>query len=139
MSQRVDMAAGRMDRALRHRLSLTIGRLSGVAERLRGRSPAAALRDRKTRMKYLGRAMAQGAKTRLRVAKLDLQKESATLNALSPFAVLGRGYTITTGLDGKPLRSYATVNRGENIETKLKDGTIRSRVEETRERKEDRV
>ena len=138
-SQRVDMAAGRMDRALRHRLSLAVGRLSGVAERLRGRSPAASLRDRKTRMDYLGRALAQGVKTRLRVARLDLDREGATLNALSPLAVLGRGYTITTGPDGKPLRSFTAVNRGENIETKLKDGTIRSRVEETRERKEDGV
>jgi exodeoxyribonuclease VII large subunit len=139
LSQKTDMAAGRMDRALRHRLSLAVGRLSGVAERLRGRSPAAALRDRKTRMDYLGRALAQGVKTRLRVAKLDLDKETATLNALSPLAVLGRGYTITMGPDGKPLRSVDGVNRGENIETKVRDGTIRSKVEEKRERKEDGV
>ncbi len=51
------------------------------------------------------------------------------LNALSPLAVLGRGYSITFNAGGDILRSDAQVRPGEPIETRLHRGRITSRVE----------
>jgi exodeoxyribonuclease VII large subunit len=50
------------------------------------------------------------------------------LEAVSPVAVLGRGYSITT-LEGRVLRKSSEVKPGEAIDTRLSDGSIRSRVE----------
>lgn len=53
------------------------------------------------------------------------------LDALSPLAILGRGYSITTRLPGGTIIADAdAVTRGDLIETRLGKGTIRSRVEE---------
>jgi exodeoxyribonuclease VII large subunit len=50
---------------------------------------------------------------------------------LSPLAILGRGYSITTKLpEGAIIKDAASVKRGDEIETRLGKGKLRSRVEE---------
>lgn len=51
------------------------------------------------------------------------------LNALSPLAVLSRGYSLTM-LDEKPLTDTNEVTVGMNIRTKLKNGEIISKITE---------
>ena len=53
------------------------------------------------------------------------------LHALSPLAVLERGYSITFDEQGKIIKKSAQVKPGDRIETRLHEGQIRSRVEET--------
>jgi len=50
------------------------------------------------------------------------------LEAVSPVAVLGRGYSITT-LEGRVIKRSSEVKPGDAIDTRLSDGSIRSRVE----------
>ena len=50
------------------------------------------------------------------------------LEAVSPVAVLGRGYSITRH-EGRVVRKPADVKPGDAIDTRLGEGTIRSRVE----------
>lgn len=59
----------------------------------------------------------------------DLQKNSAMLDALSPLAVIGRGYTITEK-QGAVLTDAKKVNVGDSIVTKLKNGTLVSTITE---------
>lgn len=59
----------------------------------------------------------------------DLQKNSAMLDALSPLAVIGRGYTITEK-QGAVLTDVKNVNVGDSIVTKLKNGTLVSTITE---------
>lgn len=59
----------------------------------------------------------------------DLQKNSAMLDALSPLAVIGRGYTITEK-QGAVLIDAKNVNVGDSIVTKLKNGTLVSTITE---------
>jgi len=56
------------------------------------------------------------------------------LNALSPYAVLDRGYSITMRED-EIISSIKNINRGEIISTIVKDGIINSEVEKKSERK----
>jgi exodeoxyribonuclease VII large subunit len=55
------------------------------------------------------------------------------LEALSPLAVLSRGYSITRASDGAVLRSAALVNEGETVSVLLHKGELQCRVESKRE------
>ena len=51
---------------------------------------------------------------------------AARLEAISPLAVLGRGYSITRGETGKIVRSAAAVRPGERLTLCLADGEVRA-------------
>ena len=55
----------------------------------------------------------------------------AHLRALSPLAVLQRGYSLSFRTDGTLLRSADEVGAGDTITTRLARGTVRSRVIDT--------
>jgi exodeoxyribonuclease VII large subunit len=56
------------------------------------------------------------------------QQAKASLEALSPFAVIQRGYALATTAAGKVVHSVHDVDVGELITTRLKDGTFTSEV-----------
>ena len=56
-----------------------------------------------------------------------LEKE---LDALNPFKVLQRGYSLTETEDGKVVKSIKDVKPGQKIKTKMKDGVVTSTVDE---------
>lgn len=59
---------------------------------------------------------------------------AARLEAVSPAAVLGRGYTITTRKkDGLPLRSASELQPGDRLVTRFGDGQAESVVQDTRQ------
>ncbi len=66
------------------------------------------------------------AAQRARVGALDAQ-----LNSLSPLAVLDRGYALVLDAQGALVRSTRQVAPGDNLRTRLSDGTFTSRVEST--------
>lgn len=61
----------------------------------------------------------------------DLKKNAAMLDALSPLAVIGRGYTITEK-DGIVLTDVSNANVGDSIVTKFKNGTLVSEITEVK-------
>ncbi len=67
----------------------------------------------------------------LRRRTAGLESLNARLNALSPEAVLKRGYSITTRKrDGLVIRSAAQVRPGDRLLTRLADGQIQSIAED---------
>jgi exodeoxyribonuclease VII large subunit len=69
---------------------------------------------------------------RVEVARHRLAAQAGKLHSLSPMAVLGRGYTITTSAkDGRVLTGTGDVAVGEPIVTQLHCGRLKSRVTET--------
>lgn len=69
--------------------------------------------------------------TILKSKAFDLKKNAAMLDALSPLAVIGRGYTITEK-DGAVLTDVSNVNVGDSIVTKFKNGTLVSEITEVK-------
>ncbi len=61
----------------------------------------------------------------------DLSKSASTLNALSPLAVLGRGYSITSSSDGI-VSSVNQIRFGDEISIRVSDGYIDANVKEVR-------
>jgi exodeoxyribonuclease VII large subunit len=69
--------------------------------------------------------------SRLDRARDQLSAIACRVEALSPLAVLGRGYSITTRpFDGAVVRSAADVGVGDRILTRLHEGQIVSIVQQ---------
>jgi exodeoxyribonuclease VII large subunit len=67
------------------------------------------------------------------IARGELARESAALNALSPYATLERGYSIVRGADGAVLSDARNARQGEAISVRLQRGEIGARVETVRD------
>ena len=75
-------------------------------------------------------ALAAGA---LSIARGELGRESAALNALSPYATLDRGFAIVRGPSGEVLRNARSVDRGDGISVRLAQGELSARVDDVRD------
>ncbi|MCX6998348.1 MAG: exodeoxyribonuclease VII large subunit [Kiritimatiellaeota bacterium] len=58
----------------------------------------------------------------------DLRRLTSQLNALSPLAVLARGFSLTRTADGRILRDAAAAPVGTRLETRLARGRLESQV-----------
>ena len=77
---------------------------------------------------HLDAGLQRGVKTRLERVAAQLGNTSATLEALSPLAVLGRGYSLTFDSENKLLSHAADLHEGDEITTRFADGTVQSIV-----------
>jgi exodeoxyribonuclease VII large subunit len=68
--------------------------------------------------------MAKGVERR----KLRLAGAAGRLDALSPLAVLGRGYAIARRADGSVVKAAASVAPGEPLELLLHEGSLQVEV-----------
>jgi exodeoxyribonuclease VII large subunit len=71
--------------------------------------------------------------TVLQEARERLGLAAASLDALSPLAVLQRGYAIAQDASGKPVRDAASVNVGDEVRVRLSKGRLNTRVEAVEE------
>jgi exodeoxyribonuclease VII large subunit len=68
--------------------------------------------------------------TRFEAQRARLARACASLDALSPLAVLRRGYALAEDERGKLLRAASDVRIGEAVNLRLAEGRVRCRVEE---------
>lgn len=122
-----------------HRLETSITR---AAQRARRRAEAVSYRLQPARLS----ASVSAARNRLDVARAErdaaltarlddararLAVAVASLDALSPLAVLGRGYALVRDAQGQLLRDARAVQSGEQIHLRLARGALIARVEQT--------
>ncbi len=131
LGQRLDDAGLRLEHEIREQLRARHDRvveLEAAVLRHDPRRMLAATRERLTIARHrLDRAwerVAHDARARTHAAEVRL-------NALSPLAVLDRGYALVRGADGAVIRSAAQLASGDSVTTRLRDGTFSSRVLET--------
>jgi exodeoxyribonuclease VII large subunit len=102
--------------------------LDRLADRLR-LSGSSQLRDARARLDQLAKSSLQAIQQDLVGRRQQLRRLGASLDALSPLAVLARGYSLTFLADGKTLvRSSEDVKSGDLIRTHLAAGQISSHV-----------
>ena len=116
-----------MRRQLQQRLALPGQRLDQLSRRLHGRDPRTLLGFSEQRLAGLVRRLALPVPRQIRDRQRDLRQLGSRLNAVSPLAVLGRGYSITFR-DGEALRSAGGIAVGDLLTTRLQDGEVESRV-----------
>jgi len=73
------------------------------------------------------------ASLQIGAARAELNRQSAGLSALSPYATLERGYSIVRGPDGRVLHDASSVGKGDEISVRLERGEIAARVESVRD------
>lgn len=127
VSQQLDELEARMRRQLQQRLALPGQRLDQLSRRLHGRDPRTLLGFSEQRLAGLVRRLALPVPRQIRDRQRDLHQLGSRLNAVSPLAVLGRGYSITFR-NGEALRSAGNIAVGDLLTTRLPDGEIESRV-----------
>lgn len=76
----------------------------------------------------------QAFTNKIEILKREVKGVNGRLNALSPYAVLNRGYSITTTKKDKIVSSIRNINKGDLIYTIVKDGKIDSKVKDKNER-----
>lgn len=70
---------------------------------------------------------------KIEILKREIKGFEGKLNALSPYSILNRGYSITIK-DGKIVSSIKNINYGDIISTIVKDGEINSKIQNKNER-----
>ena len=91
------------------------------------------LRNARRRFDLASSACSGAMETSVQEARERLGLAAASLDALSPLAVLQRGYAIAQDATGKPLRDAATVNAGDHVAVRLAKGKLNTRVERVEE------
>lgn len=107
-----------------------LGRMTAVGARLGG-----ALRRRtrviQERLFRTEDRLETGIRHRLRTMRDRAGALGAQLDALSPLRVLGRGYAVATGEDGRLLRQVSDLTPGTSFRLRVSDGQVAARVEDS--------
>ncbi len=104
-----------------HQRQLTLARLSQALSR---HTPQQRLEHQRQRVNELRRRLVQAMLHHQERKCAALGKTAALLHAISPLAVLGRGYSIVQQKNGAIIRSYTELQLGEDISITLSQGGI---------------
>lgn len=130
-ASRLDLASAGLESSFEGRVRAAKDRFSSVASRF---TPAA-IQARAARLGHMAdsafqRADAAVARS-MKAREARLERIMAKLNALSPLAVLTRGYSITQTAAGAVLRDAAQVKAGDELKIRLERGKLDAEVSAT--------
>ena len=132
LRRRLDTLGARMEQSTQKRVKALRERYEELARSRVLRDPMAFIDDKRLLLDYTQRklstlAQAQTAQRAQRFASL-----AASLDALSPLKVLGRGYAVARDENGTILRAAEEASVGERIEVLLGQGSLMCTVDEQR-------
>lgn len=87
-------------------------------------SPLRSIQEKRLLLDYQQQRMAHGMERQVQAHRQAMGRLAASLEALSPFRVLGRGYSITQGQDGAVVSAIGQVKAGDSLSVRVSDGTI---------------
>jgi exodeoxyribonuclease VII large subunit len=138
VARREDEICGALDHLGRQMQRLMRFRVVDLRSRVQEQALSHAFDEVKSRLRNARRrfdAASSGCnsamETSVQEARERLGLAAASLDALSPLAVLHRGYAIAQDASGKPLRDAATVVPGDAVSVRLEKGKLNTRVETT--------
>jgi len=131
---RVRALVRRLASAASARVARAGRRLAQLGGALRAHAPAARLAARRARLATLARALERDGAHAIALRRERLAALAARLDALSPLAVLGRGYAIAHAADGRVLRSAREVAPGDALTVRLGEGEVDATATRVRER-----
>ena len=131
--QSFDEAALRMGQAIQRRLSRARQRERVAQTRLIKLNLRQTFLRRKEAVIHQGRRLATGILSCIERARSRLELAAGKMNALSPLAILERGYAICRDANGAVVRNAAAASVGDRVEVKLSQGGLLCRVDQIRE------
>jgi exodeoxyribonuclease VII large subunit len=75
--------------------------------------------------------LAAATQTRLLQSRRALDRQTASLEALSPVAILNRGYALVFDAKGQLVKDAARLKAGDEVSARLARGRVRARVTST--------
>ncbi len=121
---RIESSRQRLERALCRRVESQRERLETLAKKRVLQDPTALLSDKAMRLDYDQRRLAAAMQAVTDREKGRLAAAAASLDALSPLRVLGRGYALAQTAKGDVLRSASQVEAGEKVRLRLSEGRL---------------
>lgn len=129
--QRLDDLQTSLARSARVQLRTHEGRVQAAVQRLNQIKPSAVVKQRREALTQAERRLRELAKHQVERLQARVKAVESKLRLLGPENVLQRGYSITTDeTTGEIIRDAASVKAGQTLKTRVKRGTIRSKVEE---------
>lgn len=129
-AQRLDDLDMRMRRALERQLNTRQERLARMQTRLAAQHPGRSLALLRQRLGSLAERLPRAMRDSLKERRLHLHGHMQTLNAVSPLATLGRGYSILLDERGRAIRNAADTRPGQRLKARLSEGELEVRVED---------
>lgn len=120
----------RMQQALTAKIDNAELRLARFSNHSALLKPLEALQRRSAEVDSLATDMHQQVQLMMRLKETSLASMAEKLDLVSPLGVLKRGYSLTTGDNGRVVKSADELAVGSVIQTRLAEGTVTSRVEE---------
>lgn len=137
--QRLDELRLRLEGSAHRRLRAQAQRLTHLNERLRRQDIALRIAAMHRRLHSVDQRLQRVGAQILVQRQTRLFRATARLEALSPVAVLSRGYALVYAADGRLLHSAANVRSGEIIHARLGQGSLEAQVTKTRLNSEDQL
>jgi exodeoxyribonuclease VII large subunit len=130
--QRLDELRLRLDSSMQRPLRIRAQRLAFLIDRLNSRDIAGRIATIHRRLRTANQRLHRTTTQIINPRQTRLNRASAGLEALSPLAVLSRGYALVYAADGKLLRSVAATAPGQTIRARLAHGTLEAEVTQTK-------
>jgi exodeoxyribonuclease VII large subunit len=127
--QRAELAWRRVAARVRERIDARRRRLEVARRLLDRRAPAMRLAVRRQRLDEARRALDRAIARAIPLRRQRAVAAQRRLAALSPLAVLGRGYTIVEGSDGHVRASVTALATGERVRLRMRDGRAAAAIE----------
>ena len=112
-----------LDQRMMQAISRELSRRRDRLKRLVLRHPLRRVQESRQRLDELARELRRGVDAELLRATRRLELQQGRLEALSPEAVLGRGYAVVFQ-EGRALRSVSDARSGESAHIRLADGLL---------------
>lgn len=128
LSQKLDNTETYIKKSMQNHLLSQRNNLNLQSSKLLQQSPVQNLQESKHKLSDLSKSLTFLISQISKEKRSSLLALSSTLEAVSPLAVLNRGYSILTTKRGKVVTSEKEVEAGEELTAKLKEGEIRTKV-----------
>ena len=127
----LDVASERMTKLVLGRVDRARRELAVWGSRPVLTQPLEHLRESAMQLDFLENSMSRSVRGYLTDADRELAAMTARLDAISPLAVLSRGYSLTMDSEGAPLLDPSKLQTGDRLYTRLSGGTVESTVDST--------
>ena len=128
-AQRLDDFSFRLEAAVTGQLRGHQTQVAELSATVLRHDPRQALAQARERLTELRSRIDRSLDRTLKRAAVRVGGVDARLNALSPLAVLDRGYALVLSAEGTLIRSASQLVTGEQVTTRLADGAFTSNVE----------
>ncbi|WP_252106365.1 MULTISPECIES: exodeoxyribonuclease VII large subunit [unclassified Halomonas] len=122
--QHVDSLAQRLQRAMNQTLGQQQSRVAQLTKRLASQDMARLHQAEQARLTQLDRRLKSAVERTLEARRARLSSVARELNAVSPLAVLGRGYAIAQDSAGQVVRRAEDTAPGQTLSLRLGEGRL---------------